>query len=184
MSWFIDNANLIYILLGLVALGFIGAWWVNKRVKFLAYAGVVALLIGLVWLLTRTVPSDRMQIQSTVQTMADAVVQGDQATLFKHTARDFRYKQLDREQLRAMLKMIAAQHQITEVKIWEFDFEEVDRGKGTAMARFKATVFDREGILAIVLCIATFAREEDQWRLRSIDFRNPSHPEQAMPGAP
>jgi hypothetical protein len=184
MSWLIDHANILYILLGIVALGFVTAWWVNKRVKFLAYAGITLLLIGVVWLLTLVVPTDRREIQQHVQAMADAVVRGDDNELFKHVARDFRYKDMTREQLAAVIKGVAARHKITEVKIWEFDFDEVSREQRTAKARFKATVFDAESVLAMVLCIATFTREDDQWKLQTIDFRNASNPDQPMPGAP
>lgn len=185
MSWFIDNANILYILLGIIALAFIGAWWVNKRVKSPAYAGIVVLLIAAVWLVAHFVPTDRKEIEHSVQTMADAVVRGDDKELFKHVARDFRHNNLNREQLAAIVKGIAAQHKISEVKIWQFGFAEVSPQKDVAKAHFNATVFDGEGNpLRIVLCLATFTREDDQWKLQAIDFREPGRPDQPLAGAP
>jgi hypothetical protein len=184
MSWLIDNANVAYIMLGLVAVGLLTAGWLTRRVKFFLYAGIPLLLIGLVWLLTRTVATDRGQIQHSVETMAEAVVRGDTNELFKHVSRDFRHNKMPREQLAALVKGIVAQHKINHVKIWEFEFEEVSREKRTAKAHFKATVFDNDGILAMVFCIANFTLEDDRWKLHSIDFRNAANPDQPMPGAP
>ena len=185
MSWFIDHANILYLLFGIIALGFVTAWWLNKRVKFLAYAGVAVLLIAAVWLLTYLIPTDRKEIHDAVQTMAGAVVSGDDKELFKHVSREFRHNNLNREQLAAIVKGIAAQHKLGEVKIWQFECDEVSREKGLAKAHFNATVFDGEGNpMRIVLCVATFALEDGQWKLRAIDFREPAHPDQPIPGAP
>jgi hypothetical protein len=185
MSWFIDNANIVYILLGIVALGFITAFWLNKRVKFLAYAGIFVLLIGAMWLLATFVPTDRKEIHQNVETMADAVVRGDDKELFKHISREFRHNELNREQLTALFKGIVAQYKVGGVNIRQFDCDEVSREKALAKAHFNAYVFDAQGSpLRIVLCLATFAREDDHWKLRAIEFREPAHPDQPVPGAP
>ncbi len=184
MNWLFDHANFIYILLGIVALGFVTAWWLNKRVKYLAYAGVAVALIALFCLLGQFVVTDREQIQRNVQQMADAVVRGGDQELFKHCSRDFRYKEMTREQLAALVKGIAAQHKITEVKIWEFEFENIARADHSANAHFKASVFDKDSVLGIVFCIASFTLENEKWLLRTIEFRDARHPDQPMPGAP
>src|SRR5690349_122568 len=89
MSWLIDHANVVYILLGIVALGFVTAWWLNKRVKFLAYALLPLALIGLFWLFTRMVVTDQQQIQLNVEAMAEAVVNQDADRLFRHVSTKF-----------------------------------------------------------------------------------------------
>jgi len=184
MSWFVDNANIVYILLGLAALGFAAAGWITRRVKFFAIALVPVLLIALFWLLTQFVATDRQQIQTHVVDMANAVVAGDAPGLFKHVARDFNYKGMTREQLAKLLTATAAMHKITEVKIWEFEVVELSRAKRSAKTHFKATVFDREATLAVVFCIGDFVLEDEQWKLKTIDFRNAANPDQPMPGAP
>ena len=45
MSWLFDHANVVYVLLGIVALGFVTAWWLNKRVKYLLY-GIIPIVLG------------------------------------------------------------------------------------------------------------------------------------------
>ncbi len=167
MSWLVDHPEYLYIPLGIVALGFITAWWLNKRVKFLAYAGAAVLAIGAVLLVAYLLPSDTKAIHHAVQTMADAVVRGDDKELFKHVSRDFRHNNLNREQMAAVVKGIAAQHKISEVKIWQFACDPIERDKRSAKAQFNATVFDAEGKpLRFVLCLATFTLEDDQWKLR------------------
>ena len=186
MSWLIDHVDVIYILLGIVALGFITAGWLTRRVKFFVYAAVPLLLIGLIWLLTRFVVTDRQQIEANVGTMADAVVAGDQQTLFKHVSREFSHNHMTREELAKRVTTIAALYKITEVKIWEFEITELSRGNRSAKARFNATVFNRDGPIRVVLCLAEFVLEDNQWKLRHIDFREPAHPDQPIhiPGAP
>ena len=60
---------------------------------------IIVAAIGLVWLLTQFVVTDRQQIEANVKTMADAVVAGNTDEVFKHVSPDFRYKEMNREQL-------------------------------------------------------------------------------------
>jgi hypothetical protein len=184
MSWLIDNVNIVYLLLGIVALGFVTSWWLTKRVKFLICASGVLALIVVAWLLTLVVVTDQHQIQKNVQEMADAVVAGDPRAVLKHCSRDFRHKQMTREQLADLVQKVATKFKITEVKIREFESKDASRATGTAKARFRATVFDKDGVLAVVFCIADFTLEEGQWKLKAIDFRDGRNPDQPMPGAP
>src|SRR4051794_31625138 len=98
MSWLIDNANTIYLLLGIVAAGLVIAWKMNQRVRFLGYAAGVLVLIALVWLLTQfTAPTDRKQLEDNVNAMSQAIIDGKTDELFKHISRDFRYKDMTRD---------------------------------------------------------------------------------------
>jgi hypothetical protein len=184
MSWILDNPNVVYIPLGMIALGFVTAFWLTKRVKFLALAGGVVLGIGLFWLLTWLIVTDSRQIQLNVQAMADAAVAKDTAGLEKHLARDFRYKQLDRDKVAERARQTIDQWKIHEIKVWEYNTLE-GPANGRAKVRFKLTVFssvlDRP---TVVLGIAEFVQENQQWKMRTIDIRDPLHREQSMPGAP
>ncbi len=184
MSWLIDNANVLYILLGLAALGLLTAFWLNRRVKLLAYAAVPVALIVLVWLLTVFVPTDRKQIEHNVEAMADAVVRKDLPAFFQHVARDFRYKQMTRDQVGQVIAATVDQYKITEIKVWEFELEDVSRSNGSARGHFKTSVFGKDGLLGVVYCIARFTLEDGQWKLRAIELRDARNPDQPMPGAP
>ena len=74
MSWLVDNANSLYILLGAIAAGFVVGWKLNARVKFLGYAAGILVLMGVIWALTLFVVSDSKQLEKNVHAMADAVV--------------------------------------------------------------------------------------------------------------
>lgn len=184
MSWLADNANIVYILLGLVALGFLSAGWITRRVKFFALAGIPILIMVLFWLLTGLVVTDQRQLHTSVDEMASAAIKGDAAGLFKHLSRDFRHKQLTREQLAEFIKKAVTIHKITEVKIREFEVVEVSRAKGSAKVNFRASIFDNDGVIAVVFCIGDFVLEDDQWKLKAIDFRNAANPDLPMQGAP
>jgi hypothetical protein len=187
MSWLIDNVHVVYLLLGLVALGFVTAWWLNKRVKFLVYAGAVLAMIGVIWLLKTQVlaPTDREQIERNVEEMADGVVRGDVPAVLKHISKDFRYKDMTREQLAAVIEKTRRQLKIVEVKVREVDFEDgVSRAKGSTRVRFKASAFDKDSVLGVVFCIADFTLEDGQWKLKTIEFKDGLNPDRPMPGAP
>jgi hypothetical protein len=184
MSWLADNANYVYILLGLVALGFLSAGWITRRVKFFALAGIPIGIMVLFWLLTRLVVTDQQQLQTAVDEMASAAIKGDAAGLFKHVSRDFRHKQMTREQLAGFIKNAVTAHKITEVKIREFEVVEVSRATRSAKVNFRASIFDKDSVLALTFCIGDFVLEDDQWKLKAIDFRNAANPDQPMQGAP
>jgi hypothetical protein len=185
MSWLVDNANTVYVLLGIVALGFVTAWWMNKRVVFLAWAGGFVVLMVLFWLLTRVVVTDRQQIEHTVVAMANAVVEKKPQEVLKHVSRDFQYKQMKREELAALINTSVDRWKINEVKIWDFDVIELSRPQRSAKVRFKASVFASElDRPVVVLCVGDFALEDDEWKMRTIDFRDAINPDRAMPGAP
>src|SRR5258707_8304438 len=162
MSWLADNADIVYILLGLVALGFLSAGWITRRVKFFALAGIPILLMVLFWLLTRMVVTDKQQLQASVDAMADAAIKGDAAGLFKHVSRDFRHKQMTREQLADFIKQAVKTYKITEVKIRDFEAIEPSRVKRTAKVNFRASIFDNDSVLAVTFCICDFVLEDDQ----------------------
>jgi hypothetical protein len=173
MYWLFDNANIIYILLGIIALGFITAWWLNKRVKYLAYAGGVVLLVGLFWFLTRLVVTDQQQIQHNVEAMAAAVVARDADALFKHIAADFTYRGNNRKQMYDAVGRAIKLHRVRDAYISDFTPTEVSRSAGKARASFRVRVDDDGGnVVFFARCEADFVLEAGQWMLRGVEFFN------------
>jgi hypothetical protein len=189
MNWLADYANVVYILLAIAALGLAVAGWVTRRVKFFALAAIPIVLIGLFWLLTQFVVSDKQQIERNVQAIADAAVAKDGNALVKHLSRDFNYNGLPRDKISELVNHTINQSQISEIKLWDWDWDSekshISRDKKSASAKFKITVhsakIDRP---VVVLCLTEFVLEDGQWKLKSFDSRNPMAPEQKMPGAP
>src|SRR5438094_9394520 len=102
MAWFVDNANTLYVLFGLIAAAFLIMWRSYQwRKEFLGYAAGALAIMGVIWLLTLFVPTDRKQLESNVHAMANAVVAGKVDDLFKHISKDFNYHEMTRDKLYA-----------------------------------------------------------------------------------
>jgi hypothetical protein len=172
MGWLVDHANTIYLVLGAVALGFAAAFWLNKRVKFLAIAGGVLALIGLFWLLTQWVVTDRGQIRRNLDTMASAVVDGDADRLFKYVAADFQYQGMSRKQLYEAVSRTIKFYNITDIPITNTEIESLSRETRSAKVTFNATVHGPEGPRPFLLR-TDFVLEGEVWKIRAMRIYNP-----------
>jgi hypothetical protein len=174
MSLLVDNANIVYILLGLLALGFIVAGWLTRRVKFFALALGPVALIAVFWLTTRAVVTDLRQIHGSVDAMAGAVVNQDADELFKHVSKDFQYKGMNRNVMQDRVARAIKLHKVKEAFISQFRATEVSRAKGKAKASFRVRVDDQGGeTVFFAYCEADFVLEADRWKLKGIEFFNP-----------
>ena len=170
MSWFIDNANVLYILLGIIAAGLVVAWRFNQRVKFLGYAAGVLVVIGVLWLLTLFVPTDRKQVENNVNAMAKAVVDGKVDDLFKHISKDFAYKGKTREMLYEAARRSIQGNQISNVRITQVKVNE-SRAKKSAQVSFNVTAWAAQGETPYpFLTKAEFVLEGEQWKLKTMKF--------------
>jgi hypothetical protein len=172
MSWLIDNANIWYVLFGMVALGFGTVFWLQRRPKYLL--GVLAALglMGLVWLLTLLVVTDRRQLELNVHAMADAVAEGKKEILLKHLAKDFAFQGQQREVLAESAIQAAKQHQVYDIHIFGFDVEELH--EQTAKVYFRASAHARKVDRPdIVGCRGFFIKENGQWKLKELRLYNP-----------
>ena len=169
MSWLIDNAGVLYLLLGLVATGYVVAFWLTKRVKYLLIAGGVVALIALFWLLARLVPTDRKQIEASIFGMSDAFVAQRPDDLFKYVSKDFTFAGENRAQFDKKARSTIEHYKVNDLRISQVDVKDV--AKDTAKAEFRATAFSSlyDGPFPM-RCKADFVREAGQWKLRAIEF--------------
>lgn len=182
MSWLVDNANGIYVLLGILAAGLVVLWRFNGRVKFLGYAAGVLVLLGLFWLLTQFVVTDAKQLESNVRAMGDAIVAGNVDDIFKHVSNDFDYKGMNRNALYEKARAAIASHRVKDVRITQFTVAEVSRVKKFAKTRFRvAASADREYPF---ITEADFVLEGKHWKLKTMRFYDPvrSLEEVELPG--
>jgi hypothetical protein len=172
MSWIVDHAGLLYVILGIAAAGFVVGWWFDKRVKFLGFAAGVLALMGLVWLLTQLVATDRTQLKQTVEAMARDVVDGKMDDLFKHIAPDFNYKGMNRDMLHRLAQNSVKGYKINNITIAKFDAD-VAPNRKTAKTSFNVTPFSDTGdYLGIFRTEADFVREGEEWKLKTLRFYN------------
>lgn len=171
MDWFVDHAGAVYVILGLIALGLLAVFWTNRRVKFLAWTAAPLALMALFWLLTRFVITDREQVRRSVHAMADAVVQGDADTLFKHVAREFVYRPrgYNRDTMYQKVRQAIKRFHVTSMHVWHFEVTELTRtgDTGRAKVNFKVTVAGPTGE-RLVLCFAEFRREDGAWKMSEL----------------
>ena len=182
MSWLVDHVNILYILLGIAALGLLTAGWVTRRVKFFLHAAIPLTLIGLVWLLTQLIVTDSKQIELDVHAMKDAVLRRDADALMSHVSEDFRYEGVNKAMLGAGMKKTLEMHNVTEIHITQFEIKELSREKRHAKADFLVRVDSGNDMVFFGLCVTEFGLEGDQWRLKGIDFfRHPGNQRITVP---
>ncbi len=171
--WLVDHATVCYLLLGIAALVLVAAWYLNRRVVFLAYAAGVVGLMVLVWLLTRLVVTDRLQLVRNIQAMAAGVQEGKPEEVFGHFAADFRFEHMKKEEFCQRAAKAIRSQRVQDLHLCDFDTEELDRTKGTARVAFRvrATLPGERPYLA--LCRLHFRLEGEQWRLLGLQIFNP-----------
>src|SRR5689334_16404862 len=120
MSWLIDNASIWYVLLGIIALGFGTAWWLRRTKQYLVGLGITVAVIGLLWLLTQLVLTDRKQIETSIHAMADAAVAGKADVLLNHFSSDFTLHGKKGRDLADAAILGARQHKLSDIVIRNF----------------------------------------------------------------
>jgi hypothetical protein len=171
----LDNALVVYVALGLVALGLlVGLWTTRKRGYALGLAGVAAAAL-LFWLLTYLLPTDQKRIVAAIEDMSAAVHERNTDRIFAHISDQFRYAGMGKEGFRGFVDRHLKNRDVTEVLAYGFEQAEVSRPDRTAVIEFnvkpKGPV---TGDAAYYHCKATFALDPDgQWRLKGFDVFNP-----------
>lgn len=171
----LDNALLIYVVLGLVALGLlVGLWTTRKRGYALGLAGVAVAAL-LFWLVTFLIPTDQKRIVGAVQEMSAGVRARDTNRIFAHISDQFRYSGMGKEAFRGFVDQHLKRGDVTEVLAYDFDQAQVSRKDRTALIEF--TVKPKgpvTGDAAYYHCKATFVLDPDnQWRMKGFDVFNP-----------
>src|SRR5262249_39447146 len=98
--WMIDNVNLVYLLLGLVGLVCAVQWWQTRKKRYVIALGVIVALIGLVFLLTRLMVTDRQRLVQTVQEMAQELQERKLDRFFEHVSPNFLHRGMDAQAFR------------------------------------------------------------------------------------
>lgn len=171
LAWLVDNANAVYVLLGLIGLGLGVSWWLNRRVRTLIYIAGVAGLAALFWLLTWLVPTDRKQIQANLWAMGRAVLDQKPDDLVKHWAKDFRFQELNREELARAVAATAGKFNVESINLWDFDVKSITDDK--AEIWFRCVANGKGGGTFLAICKANFVKEGDAWRLQRARFFQP-----------
>ena len=170
LTWPVDNANLIYVALGLIVLGLGVSWYLNRRVKTLAVIAAVIVVGVFFWLLTLIIPTDSKQIVDSVWAMRQAVLDRKPGDLTKHWAKNFVFKNASGTELARDVTDKAAKFNVNDIHLWDFDVKSVTDEKGEIWFRCRAG--DQGGTQFLALCKADFVKERETWKLQRIRFFN------------
>lgn len=170
--WLVDNANLVYLLLAVVALVLAVLFWQNRRGKHLVALGGIVLLIGLLWLLSRLVITDRKQLELNLFAMADATLHHEPHKLRSYLAKDFSYGGLNRTEAAERVVNRAMDANVNDYHIWDYTVDELSRRDGKAKVSFRLRVNAPGDQIFMAIMRATFVLEANQWSLQRIDAFN------------
>jgi hypothetical protein len=150
--------------------------------KYLIALGLLALLALLgVYICDLMFESDREQIVRKLNEMSAAVRNRELDRGFNHLSESFRVQSTNKSQLRAIGDQALRSGEVTDIPIWDINFESLDSKAGTAVVNFRFKL-NGPGIPSEFQWIgeATFVREADgQWRAtawRAFNFSGKKDP--------
>ncbi len=181
--WLVDNANLVILVLGLVALVLGVRWWLTRQGKYLVGLGAAVGLIGVVWLLTLTVVTDRVRLLRTVETIGRQLNQHDLDRAFAHLTDRVRVETgvwtttLPREVLLKIARTRMQKGHVKALEVWNVDVESVDRPKAVVSFYLRPQEFAG----AFATCHAEFVLVGEQWRVKGLKLALPANWEVHVP---
>jgi hypothetical protein len=148
----------------------------SPRVYLFILGGVALLFLLGLYICDRLYESDREQIVRKLNEMSAGVRDRNLDLTFRHVSDSFRYGSQGKAQFRARGDEALRSGQVTEIPIWDVNFESLDpeAGKAVVNVRFKvlgSALGDQNQFLGE----ATFAREADgQWRMTKFRVFSPT----------
>jgi hypothetical protein len=175
LTWLVDNATLLYMLLGIVGILCAVVWWRTRQRPYAIAVGVVLLLVIVVGTLSHFVQTDSMRIEGVVKDMAAGVQAHDLDRVFRHVSDRFTFRGNDKAAFHKKCQGIMDVRNVTAIEVWEFEPREISRERKTARMEFRVKPRGNwEGGYAFYRCVADFVLDADgQWRLQTFEVLNP-----------
>src|SRR5262245_7055267 len=126
----------VYVTLGVVAFGFLIAWWVTRKRRDAVGLGVTALLTAGFALLLWLIPTDQKRIERALKEMSAGVKERNADKVFAHVSEDFRLAGMDKADFRRFVEPRLRNGDVTEVEVWDVKQAEVSRADRTATVEF------------------------------------------------
>jgi hypothetical protein len=192
----LSRLNSQWVLVPAVAVIVLLAWWLRTRdrraQRALIVASVILALVCLVQFFRPETPAEAMKRKT--EAMANAVSAKELDKIFQHVSENFDRVgkgKTDKATMRAAAQRILDSGELTEVKVWGFKDEKVDRGaaetKPTGTIEFTVkpkgpNLMENPGYR----CVAQFVFDDDrQWRLQGFTvYPSSSNQEVDMPVVP
>lgn len=175
MLSFTEKPTLVYAILGLVAFVLLVGLWRTRKREYTIGLGVVAAVALLVWMLDFFIVTDGEQIEDAIHQMRAGVQHSDAEAVFRHVARDFTFRGLDRKAYRAFAGQYLRPDEINDVEVWNIQIVKLTRegDRGTANVNFtvKPKGPANPGMFGDVE--STFVLEDGKWKLQKFQVLKP-----------
>jgi hypothetical protein len=89
--------------------------------------------------------------------------------LVKHWAKDFTLQGFNRDDLAKAMTKAAADYQVNDIHLWDFEIKSVTADKGEIW--FRCRVSGRDGMF-LALCKCDFIKDGESWKLQRVRFFN------------
>jgi hypothetical protein len=173
--WLADNANVVLLVLVLVAVALGVHFWLTRRgASLIGLVGVVALMV-LVWVLSVVVVTDRKQLVRTVDDVVLRINKQDLPGAFTHFADevqlviDGRSKQLTRGEVLGLARIAFQKGRIEGLVVWDVEVEKVERPHATVSFYVRPT--NEQGYAR---CVAQCVLQgEKDWRVQTLKIDMP-----------
>jgi hypothetical protein len=131
--WLVDNATLVYLLLGVAAVALALRWRLTRRGKYLVALGAVAALVAVVVVLSLVVVTDRKRLVWTVEEVARRINDKQFHEAFRYFADEVRLelneqkRTLSKGAVRALAEMRFKEGALSGIDVGNIDVEKVER---------------------------------------------------------
>jgi hypothetical protein len=170
------------IILALVALALFVAFWNSRKTKYVLAAAAALGLIVVVWLIAHFLPTDRKAIEAVIDDMAAGVRNRNADQIFRHFAKDFRFRSSDKKDFESRADPIIRSGRVSEVLILGYDKVEISRSAKKADLIFRVKPLGLGNDQVFYNCEATFVLEaDDQWRMLKFELFMPIGDRQPVP---
>lgn len=171
-DWLIEGDVTVLTLLALAGVIFVAIWWQTRKRAFGILAILVALLALTLFLVDRTVESDREQIQRKVREIAAGISSQNLDLSFSHVSNDFRRGGWDRARFRSFTDRQRQIGFVTDVSVWDIDATEINRAARRATAETSFRVHGSFGATppGAFVRIGFVLDSDGQWRVRDFDW--------------
>jgi hypothetical protein len=176
-TWLVDDPTMVFLILGLAALGLGAGWWTTRKRAYALGFGVAVGLIVLVWLLSAFVPTDAKQIERAIRDMGDGVEAKNVEQIFQHISDHFEARGRDKAAFRNYAERFLRTRDAQGVRVWDFTVLDLSRLERRARVQFsvKAAGIEENQGLPFYKCRAAFALEpEGQWRMTQFELFPPT----------
>jgi len=173
--WLVDNANLVFLVLGLIVLVLAVRWRLTRRGKYLIGAGVVVALIGVVWALTLLIVTDRKRLVQIVEEVTEKLNRKDFQGAFTHMADEVqlemsgRSARLPRKALQGLAESSFKRYGVPGITVWSTEVEKVERP--TAQVSFYLRPTNE---VKYAVCTADFLLVGEDWLVSGLKIEPPA----------